>query len=190
MSLILLQETKTTANLTSGYTFLNELQAPTVPTRFGVAAHFSGLGNTSGSMNLSVDIRTTGNVSYGTHIVTASRVGISGTPIKGRIEFDKLFFLPVGYKARFTIKSLTANDTAVETTLYVFDPNHPTVDSADFDGKSIKQLLQLMAAVLCGKTTGAGTGTEKFRSLNDTADRVTATIDAATGNRTGMTYTG
>ena len=189
MSLILLQETKTSAHLTNGYTFVNELSATTVPTRLGVAAQFSGLGNTSGSMELHVEIRTTGNVSYGTHVVTAARVGVSGTPNRGRIEFEKLFLVPVGYKAKFKIKSLTASDTAVETTLYVYDPNHPTVDIADFDGKSMKQVLQLMAAVLAGKTSGAGTGTEKFRSLNDNADRVTVTVNPQ-GDRTGVSYTG
>jgi hypothetical protein len=189
MGLILLQETKSAANLADGYVFINELQATSVPTRFGASAHFTGLGSTTGNMELHVEIRTTSNVSFGTHIVTAPRVGMGGTPNRGRIEFEKLFLIPVGCKAKFKIKSLTASDTAVETTLYVYDPNHSSVDAADFDGKSMKQLLQLMAAVLCGKTTGAGTGTEKFRSLNDTADRVTVTVNSQ-GDRTGVSYTG
>jgi hypothetical protein len=137
MPLILLQESETTANLTSGFDLVNELQAPTVPTRFGVAAQFSGLGNSSGNMELHVEVLTTGNVSYATHVVTATRAVTAGSPNRGRIEFDKLFLLPVGYKAQFKIKSLTANDTSVNTTVYVYDPNYPTVDAEFRDSEGV-----------------------------------------------------
>jgi len=44
-------------------------------------------------------------------------------------------------------------------------------------------LIKLKASVLLGKVVGAGTGTEKFRDLADSKDRITATIDSS-GNRT------
>lgn len=47
-------------------------------------------------------------------------------------------------------------------------------------------LTRLMASVLLGKLTGAGTGTESFRDLADTKNRITATIDNS-GNRTAIT---
>ena len=84
---------------------------------------------------------------------------------------------------------MTANDSDVETTLYIYDPNHPTAHAADFDGKSLKQVLQLMSAVLAGQTAGAGTGTEKFRSLDNSAGRVTVTVNVE-DNRTAVSYTG
>lgn len=49
-----------------------------------------------------------------------------------------------------------------------------------------RQLQRLMAAILLGKVSGAGTGTEVFRDLADTKDRVTATVDG-NGNRTAIT---
>lgn len=44
-------------------------------------------------------------------------------------------------------------------------------------------LTKLGASVLLGKVTGAGTGTESFRNLDDSKTRVLATVDE-NGNRT------
>lgn len=51
------------------------------------------------------------------------------------------------------------------------------------DGKTTEELLRLMAAVLLGKVSGASSGTEIFRSITDTKNRVVATVDE-NGNRT------
>ena len=53
-------------------------------------------------------------------------------------------------------------------------------------GISAEQMTRLMAAILLGKVSGAGTGTEVFRDINDTVNRVTATVDT-NGNRTAIT---
>lgn len=53
-------------------------------------------------------------------------------------------------------------------------------------GLSAAMSMRLMNAVLGGKVSGAGTGTEKFRDPADTKDRVTSTTDA-NGNRTNVT---
>lgn len=44
------------------------------------------------------------------------------------------------------------------------------------------QMTRLMSSMLTGKVSGAGTGIEKFRDLQDTKDRVTVSTDA-NGNR-------
>lgn len=49
-----------------------------------------------------------------------------------------------------------------------------------------EQSIRLHNAVLAGKVSGAGTGTEVFRDLADTKDRVTSTVDSD-GNRTAVT---
>lgn len=54
------------------------------------------------------------------------------------------------------------------------------------NGMTSDDLTRLMASVLLGKVTGAGTGTEHFRDLADTKDRVVATVDNS-GNRTAIT---
>ncbi|HEY4761277.1 MAG TPA: hypothetical protein VIH42_11910 [Thermoguttaceae bacterium] len=55
------------------------------------------------------------------------------------------------------------------------------------DGKTLRQALQIIAAVVAGKVEGAGSGTESFRSLDDGATRVVVMADAF-GNRTNVTY--
>lgn len=66
--------------------------------------------------------------------------------------------------------------------------------ASDFWGYSLEagytadQIVRLMASVLMGKVSGAGSGVETFRNLNDTANRVVSTNDID-GNRTGVTLT-
>lgn len=52
-------------------------------------------------------------------------------------------------------------------------------------GLSAEQLMRITSSVLSGKVSGAGTGTEVFRDLADTKDRVTVTVDS-NGNRTAV----
>lgn len=50
---------------------------------------------------------------------------------------------------------------------------------------SAEELVRLMASMLTGKVSGAGTGTETFRDLDDSKDRVVVTVDE-NGNRTAV----
>jgi hypothetical protein len=55
-------------------------------------------------------------------------------------------------------------------------------------GLTVRQCLRLLAAILGGKISGAGTGSEVFRNaVADNANRVTVTGDVA-GNRSAVTY--
>lgn len=56
-------------------------------------------------------------------------------------------------------------------------------------GLSAEALQRLFAAALLGKVSGAGSGVEVFRSVDDAKDRITATVDAS-GNRTGIVLDG
>jgi hypothetical protein len=49
---------------------------------------------------------------------------------------------------------------------------------------TLRGAMRLMSAVLVGELSGAGTGTEVFRNVGDTKDRVTATISS--NNRTAI----
>lgn len=49
-----------------------------------------------------------------------------------------------------------------------------------------EELVRLVASMLAGKVSGAGTGTETFRDLDDSKDRVVVTVDN-NGNRTAVT---
>ena len=52
-----------------------------------------------------------------------------------------------------------------------------------------EQIMRLNSSILNGKVSGAGTGTEVFRDLGDTKDRVIVTTDTA-GNRTAIVRDG
>ena len=53
-------------------------------------------------------------------------------------------------------------------------------------GLTPRQAFRLVSAVLFGKVSGGGTGTEVFRDFGDTKARITATVDSS-GNRTAIT---
>lgn len=54
-------------------------------------------------------------------------------------------------------------------------------------GKTVRQAMRIVAAVLAGKITGAGTGTETFRGLDGVTTRAVVTTDAD-ANRTNVEY--
>ena len=58
---------------------------------------------------------------------------------------------------------------------------------AEVDGTTtMAESMRIQNAVLAGKVSGAGTGTEIFRDLADTKNRVTSTVDND-GNRSSVT---
>lgn len=60
-------------------------------------------------------------------------------------------------------------------------------DETPIDSKSLAAALRYIAAICAGKISGAGTGTEIFKGLDGSTDRVTVSVDES-GNRTGVTY--
>jgi hypothetical protein len=55
------------------------------------------------------------------------------------------------------------------------------------DGKTLRQAIQYIAAVVAGELSGAGTGTETVNGLDGTTARATFTVDED-GNRTAVSY--
>jgi len=55
------------------------------------------------------------------------------------------------------------------------------------DSKTLRQALQCIAAIVAGKVSGAGTGTEVFKGLDGETTRATVTADTS-GNRSNVTY--
>ena len=65
----------------------------------------------------------------------------------------------------------------------VMDTNAPA------NANSARELVNLIAGVLAGKSSGGGTATIVFRDLGDTKNRQSATVTAV-GNRTAVTVDG
>lgn len=55
------------------------------------------------------------------------------------------------------------------------------------DGKTIAQAVIYVGAICAGRISGAGTGTEVFKGLDESTTRVTVSVDDD-GNRTDVTY--
>ena len=75
--------------------------------------------------------------------------------------------------------------TAIESSVDVPTSTVPALTMAStIEGTiTLTEAQRLALAVLAGKVSGAGTGTEIFRDTSDTKDRITATVDSS-GNRT------
>lgn len=70
-----------------------------------------------------------------------------------------------------------------------FDVPTALLDLADAvdTGLTVRHALELAAASVLQKLSGAGTGTEVVRNFSDTADLATVTVSAV-GNKTAITY--
>ncbi len=83
--------------------------------------------------------------------------------------------------------ALTSTESAYLLALPSASANATAVAAKVVDGTTtVAESLALANAVLGGKVSGAGTGTEIFRSLADDKDRVVVTVDSG-GNRTAVT---
>ncbi|MCD4728203.1 MAG: hypothetical protein K8R46_11105 [Pirellulales bacterium] len=95
-----------------------------------------------------------------------------------------------------TLKSNNTGDTDVDVTVTprrVLDADNVTDALLDQDDgietdMTVRQAMRVMAAVLAGKVSGAGSGLETFKALDGSTTRVQVTTDAA-GNRTNVSYT-
>lgn len=85
---------------------------------------------------------------------------------------------------------VTAEDIAAE----VAAPDAPTIAASVWSqaieaGLSAEEVTRIMFSVLAGKVSGAGTGTERFRDIADTKDRLVVTVDDD-GNRSAVVRDG
>ena len=107
-------------------------------------------------------------------------------------------FYAAGHDYTVVLTGAVIDGQTVNTALAAFSIEHrsPTPEqSADglldrADGietnKTLRQAMRIVAAVLAGKVSGAGSGTETFKGLDGSTVRVTVTTDPA-GNRTNVT---
>jgi hypothetical protein len=54
-------------------------------------------------------------------------------------------------------------------------------------GWTLQEAIRIILSAAAAKLSGAGTGTEVFRNVTDTKNRITSTVDTS-GNRTAVTY--
>jgi hypothetical protein len=137
--------------------------------------------------------QTTTGVTY-----TPSFDGVTGVNLVSIVTSDA--FYAAGHDYTVVLSGATIDGESVNAVLAAFSIVHryPAPESnADAlldraDGveadTTLRQAMRIVAAVLAGKVSGAGSGTESFTGLDGSTPRVEVTTDAA-GNRTNVEYT-
>jgi mevalonate kinase len=105
-------------------------------------------------------------------------------------------FVASGQAITATLRSNNTGDTDVDVTVTprkILDADNVAAALLDATngvetGMTLRQTMRIMAAVLSGKISGAGTGVESFVGIDGSTSRVQVTADTA-GNRTNVTYT-
>ena len=89
--------------------------------------------------------------------------------------------------------NLPANPAAVGSAMTLTSGERDSVAAALLDlangvetGYTLRQVLRILAAAMGGKLSGAATTTVAIRSITDSKDRITATVDSD-GNRSAVT---
>jgi hypothetical protein len=105
-----------------------------------------------------------------------------------RLDVPDLAFATGAESVVVTIKGGT-NMVQASTEIQLKDYNDEAdalLDRSDAIETSltVRGAMRLALAALAGKLSGAGTGTEVFRNVGDTKDRITATISS--NNRTAI----
>ena len=71
--------------------------------------------------------------------------------------------------------------------LAIFSDTDALASATFADGKSLAQAIQIIAAAVAGRVSGAGTGTETFLGMDEATPRVVVTVDSD-GNRSDISY--
>jgi len=112
---------------------------------------------------------TTANKTYGIQVLSSNA---SDTNVSWQIDW---------LDANLSAATLTADERSAAA--------DALLDRADAveTGKTLRQAMRIMAAVLAGKVSGAGSGTETFKGLDGATTRAVVTTDAD-ANRTNVEY--
>jgi hypothetical protein len=85
--------------------------------------------------------------------------------------------------AKIATDAITSDELAASALAEIADAVHDEVVENSY---TLRQILRLLAAAVCGEAIGGGTATITFYGLDGVTDRIVATVDA-NGNRSSMT---
>jgi len=151
---------------------------------------------TAGTVSVYKDNDTTQTTTGVTY--TPSFDGLAGVNLVSLVTSDA--FYAGGHDYAVVLSGAVIDGETVNTVLAEFsiEHRHPSkndnadalLDRADAveTDTTLRQAIRIMAAILAGKVSGAGSGDESFTGLDGSTPRVEVTTDAA-GNRTDVNYT-
>ncbi len=149
-------------------------------------------GNITGNLSGSVGSIATGGIvaaSFGAGAIDAAAIA---TDAFGALELAAGAGSEIASAVRTELTTELARiDAAVSTRATPAQVNAEVLDVMNvdtlIDGKTFVQSQQYVSAVVLGRISGAGTGTEVFKGLDESTTRVTITVDSV-GNRTDVAY--
>lgn len=166
-------------------------------------AAFSGSGTfaaaISGRLNATIDLTGTGDLAADMSAVANAVIALSGTgdldatiAAIGSMTIDIVVTgtgLSTANVGQAVWAALAAGNNEVgsmgEKLNDAGSASNPWTEVID-SGYTAAEILQLLASVAAGKSSGGGTSTIVFRDLADTKNRISATVDSS-GNRSALT---
>lgn len=120
------------------------------------------------------------SIYYGAESVVFTLKGASGmVQVSSEVQFIDVAVSDVYYQLGLPVGAdLSADIQAIKALVNLIPGTK--------DGKTFAERFTLISAVILGKASGLGTTTAVFRALDDSKDRITATVDA-NGNRSAVT---
>lgn len=144
-----------------------------------VALVASGALVLAGSANLSAGVQAsaTGSMSLSVNVAT----------LGGIIPVEASGVITLSPTAVMTAQAFMEASSGGPTPLSPEGLAAALLDNNDIETNySLRESLRLMLAAMAGKVSGAGTATITFRDVNDSKDRIIASVDV-NGNRTAVT---
>jgi hypothetical protein len=151
---------------------------------------------TAGTVSVYKDDNTTQTTTGVTY--TPSFDGVAGVNLVKIATSDAFYSAGHDYTVVLTGAVIDGETVNAVLAAFAIEYRHPApANTADAlldrtdgieTGKTLRQTMRIMAAVLAGKVNGASTGTETFKGVDGSTVRVEVTTDPA-GNRTNVSYT-
>lgn len=154
-------------------------------------AQFNLTGNISGNLSGSIGSVASGGITATS--IAANAIGASELAADAATEIATAVWASATRLLTAGTNIVLAKDTGVTgfNDLSAAQVNAEVLDvlnvDALIDGKTFVQAVQYVSAITAGRVSGAGTGTEVFKGLDEATTRVTVTVDGS-GNRTDIVY--
>lgn len=132
----------------------------------------------------------TANLSAGVLMAanSAASMSVSSAQLGGIIPVDASASMTLTPDVVMTAKAFMVATAGGPTPLSPEGLSQTLLDSSEIEsGYSMRESLRLMLAAMAGKVSGAETSTVILRDVNDTKNRIVATVDG-NGNRTAVTH--
>ncbi len=125
-------------------------------------------------------------------VASTTKTGVTANDGTGTYDGSDRWTVPAAYELLSGVQ-LKNNSTSLNLTGTLTSPTAAQIAAYILDsdnvetGLSLRKAIRLILSAMAGKVSGAPAGPITIRDINDTKDRIVATVDA-NGNRLALTY--